>query len=154
MKILIVEDDPNKLGRVRECIEAEVSAATISERRSYQSGLKAILESPPDVIVLDMAMPTYDVTPAEKGGRPRPFGGRDILAQMKRRKVEVDVIVLTQYETFGEGAEQRSLQQLHSQLRREFPNNYLGVVFYHPAETDWRKQLLGFLAGTRMGASQ
>lgn len=141
MKVLIVEDDSNKLTRVREFVQLQLPDSDVLERRSYQSGLKCIIDSRPQVILLDMAMPTYDVTLSEKGGRPRPFAGRDILVQMKRRHLAGCVIVVTQYETFGEGADQRSLAQLDVQLRLEFSGLYCGAVFYHAAETDWRVQL-------------
>jgi hypothetical protein len=72
-----------------------------------------------------MTMPTYDVTPSERGGRTRVFGGREILRAIARRKLPARVIVVTQFESFGEGKQKKTLSELSQELRRDFPDNYV-----------------------------
>lgn len=142
MRILIVEDDLNKLHHLEQCLLVEYADAEIIQARSYQSGLKAALQTAPNFIVLDMTLPTYDVSTTESGGRPRPFAGREILSEVARKMKHGKVIVVTQFETFGEGIQKKTLVELDAELRGSFPELYIGAVYYHPAQSDWKMRLL------------
>jgi len=141
MTVLIVEDDENKALQLRDFVLLKVKGAELREARSYQSGLRAAIRSRPDLILLDMSMPTYDLSPSEPGGRPRAFAGRDILLELKRKKLPIKVIIVTQFERFGEGDETTTLDELKESLKRESIPNYVGSVYYHPARSDWREEL-------------
>jgi len=141
MNIIIIEDDPNKLRQLEELVRFQLPQAEIASRRSYQSGLREVLRGLADFVVLDMTMPTYDVSPTEKGGRTRVYAGREILREISRRKIAARVIVVTQFETFGEGALKKTLAELRGELMRDFPGTYVDSVFYHPAQTAWRDRL-------------
>jgi len=141
MNILIIEDDPNKLLQLTDCVRGLVVGADIVTTKSYQSGLREAVLRVPDVIVLDMSMPTYDVTPVERGGKIRPFAGREILHQLKRRSVHTRVVVVTQFERFGDGSDVMTLDALGTSLREEFADQYLGTVFYQPGHDEWREAL-------------
>jgi len=146
MLIVIVEDDENKRKQLVKCIQGLLPKSEIVERQSYQSGLKEIVLSSPDIVILDMSMPTYDVTPKDKGGRTRAYAGRDILDEIVRRGLEVPIIVVTQYETFGEPDDQKSLEQLKTELQQNYPNIYRGAVYYQPAQSDWKNALENLIA--------
>lgn len=141
MRILVVEDDPNKLRQLMTIITSEFPDAIREEQRSYQSGLKAALLDTPDVIILDMTMPTFDVGGKEKGGRERRYAGRQVLHQLHRKGVHAKVIVVTQFERFGEGEELITLDELETELRTLFPNNYVKTIFYQAADSQWMGQL-------------
>lgn len=83
MNFLIIEDDDNKIKQICEFLLSKYPTALLTTRRSYQSGLKEIINHKPyDLIFLDMSMPTFDVTPNNSGGRFRTYAGRDILEEM------------------------------------------------------------------------
>ncbi|QDT44621.1 hypothetical protein Pan241w_47340 [Gimesia alba] len=88
MLTVIIEDDENKRKQLVNFVKELLPSSEITERRSYQSGLKEILGSTPDLVLLDMSMPTFDVTPKDKGGRTRAYAGRDILEEIDRRLLE------------------------------------------------------------------
>lgn len=142
MKILIVEDDQNKLNQLEEYIEASFVDCSTTSRRSYQSGLKEIVKENYDLIILDMSMPTFDVSPHNKEGRLRTYGGEEIITQMKARKIPTPVIVVTQFETFGEGKNVTSLKELMGRLETNYSHIYKGTVYYNPALNSWRDDLL------------
>jgi CheY-like chemotaxis protein len=145
MKVLVVDDDPNKVKQLRECVSDLLPQAEVVHRRSYQSGLKAALFERPDIIVLDMTMPTYDVGGKETGGRERRYAGQQILRQLKRKMAESRAVVVTQFEQFGEGDQLVTLEELSRNLTQEFGEYFLGTVFYQAGDTHWRevmKQLL------------
>jgi CheY-like chemotaxis protein len=141
MKIVIVEDDVNKSSQLHEQVCQMFPSAQCEECRSYRSGLKRIVEERPSLVILDMSMPTFDVGPKDKGGRTRAFGGKDILEEMRRRRIVARVVVVTQFETFGEGAQKKTLNELQGELKAEFAELYVGTVYYHPAHSNWRLEL-------------
>lgn len=145
MKILIIEDDQNKLKQISEFITQQFPDTQIVARFSYNSGIKEIFRMNHDIILLDMTMPTFDISPHEVGGRPRIYGGKDILRQMERRKINIPAIIVTQFEKFGEGSNTKSLSDLCEELEREHKNNYLGYVYYNAALDEWKDDLKNIL---------
>jgi DNA-binding NarL/FixJ family response regulator len=141
MKVLIVEDDEFKLTQLARFVALSLPDARIVERRSYQSGMKEALEGSPDVILLDMNLPNFDITATEGGYETLFFAGRDILLEIKRLLIPSLVIVVTQFDTFGEGPEATTLEELKQRLAEQFPQNYLETIYYHPAQEDWKTKL-------------
>lgn len=141
MRILLVDDDENKAREISAFVTAEFPHDALSIRRSYQSGLKEILVSPPDVVLLDMTMPNYDVGPRESGGRERRYAGKEVLRQIERRHISLKAIVVTQYEQFEEDGIVVTLKELVQQLESDFPSCFLGAVFYQAANTAWMDEL-------------
>lgn len=146
MDVLIVDDDFNKMRQLSSFIRKEFPDAQVEERRSYQSGLKTALLNTPDIILLDMTMPTYDVGGKEKGGRERRYAGFQVLKQLHRKGIRTSVIIVTQFERFGEGEELITLDELREQLAKEFDTNYVCTVFYQAADSRWMDQLRQVLA--------
>ncbi|WP_321794741.1 response regulator [Caballeronia sp. J97] len=141
MNILVVEDDDNKRKQLTDYLREAYPDCVCTETRSYQSGLKAMLQSRYDVVFLDMTMPTFDRTPAEGGGRIRPFAGRDILAQVSSRRIRQPIIVFTMFEVLGEGESQVTANELDRQLKDTYCDNYLGLASYSAASSDWKDRV-------------
>jgi CheY-like chemotaxis protein len=140
MKVLLVEDDEDKREQLREFLSSELSAE-VTEARSRQSGIHALLKDSFDLIVLDMSMPTFDITPTEDGGRPQAYAGRDILHQMDRYAITTKVVVVTQFDRFGQSEDEITLLELDKQLEGAFPDNYLGAVYYNVSYAGWQESL-------------
>ena len=129
-KILLVEDDEEKHLELLPFAQQELKA-DVTLARSRQSGVAALLRDHFDLILLDMTMPTYDVTPVvEDGGRSQAYAGRDILQQMERRGISTKVIVVTQFDRFGQAEDEITLEALDAQLEAAFPDIYVGAVYY------------------------
>lgn len=143
--VLIVEDDPNKEAAIRSAILSTFPELRIEVRRSYQSGLAFAITEKPQIVLLDMTLPTWQDPNQDASGRARPFGGEEILRRLRKRGVRTRAIVVTQFESFGEGPEAKSLGALDAALRRDYPNLYCGYVFYEPTGTSWRGPLLDYL---------
>lgn len=141
MKILLIEDDEDKredlLSFVKENLTENVTVA-----RSIQSGKKALSEEEFDLILLDMTIPTFDISPTEEGGRTQAFGGRLILSQMIRKRILTKVVVVTLFDLFGRGDEEISLTELNNQLKDNFPQIYCGAVQYSVRMIGWKEELL------------
>lgn len=141
MKVLIVEDDDDKRSELASFIEGYYAVDSIDTARSFQSGLKRIFELKPDLVLLDMTMPNFDRSITDDGGRPHPFAGREILRQMQRARVRIPVLVVTQFDRFGEEMDYTTLPQLKAELKSQFPN-YLGAVQFKGNIDDWKPAIV------------
>jgi CheY-like chemotaxis protein len=139
MKVLIVDDDNNKLGQISQLLTEILQDAEFLVARSYQGGLREVVRNTPDMMVLDMSMPTFD--PAGGNSRWRPFAGRDVLREMQRHRIYIPVVIVTQFENFGDGTGEKTLEELKAELARDFPLQYAGTVYYNAAQSQWKREL-------------
>jgi CheY-like chemotaxis protein len=105
----------------------------------------AIVRTRPAIVLLDMSVPTFDVSEREDGGTPQRLGGRDILRQLQERGLPVPCLVITQFDSFGDGKNSLTAEQLDRQMAAEHPDTYLGMVGYDPASSGWMDALLSKL---------
>lgn len=143
MKGLLIEDDPDKAGVILRFLNENFFYLEMVHRMSYQSGLKEIFCNTFKFILLDMSLPSYDQGSGSFSGKPRNFGGRDILKEMKRYNKESQVKIITQYNDFDGGL--ISMKDLDQQLTVTYPNLYKGYIFYKSNKTEWEKELHFFL---------
>ncbi|MDC7724271.1 response regulator [Priestia megaterium] len=141
MNILIIEDDPNKKKQLIDFLQDMMNIESIKCKSSYKSGLKEIVSNNYNLILLDMSMPTFDITAAESGGKPMPFAGKEILRQMKRRGIRIPTIVVTQFDKFGDFEKSLKLEELKEELKKEYTGIYIDTVYYNPASSGWRENL-------------
>ena len=121
MRILLVEDDQNKRDRISAFVAGTLQTASLVCTLSYRSAVDKIVSQPWDFILLDMTLPTYDITEHEDGFQIEAFAGTNVLREMKRRQINIPTVVVTQFETLGDGAEKMSLAQLQKHLEAEYP---------------------------------
>lgn len=138
MHILLIEDDQNKRQQLMQIFGTR---HTVESCGSYRSGLTACLTLSPNLLILDMTLPTYDYSGGEYGGRIRHFGGRDILKELSRRRIYIPTIVVTGFDVIGDGNENYNLRELETCLRESFPESFRGIVHYAVSEVQWRDEL-------------
>lgn len=93
-----------------------------------------------------MSLPTFDVNGQEDGGRPRTFGGKEIFRYMHRWQIRSPVIVITQFDHFGQGADEVTLADLTASLTIESKGLLSGVVHYNNSIDEWKKTLLELMS--------
>ena len=139
MKILIVENDSIKSNQVLSFLNDDLnfSVENITVKRSFQSGLEAILTMPFDLLILDMSIPTFDITATDDGGETLDRGGEIILQEMEREEISIQALILTQYEEF----DNVSLEEIDNELRVQYSDFYLGCIYYNISEDKWQNEL-------------
>ncbi|MCB5196385.1 response regulator [Deefgea salmonis] len=145
MKILLVEDDYDKRERIINHINFVTNnEAAIISKESLRSGLRAVIEEKEiDLLLLDMSMPSFDISAADPlGGEPESFAGYEIMAQMKLRRINTPVVVVTQYKSFENGAV--SLDELILGFSKEY-SFFKGCIYYNSATEDWKAEILSYL---------
>lgn len=155
MRILIIEDDEDKLNAILGTLRKDFPGCVIDIARSFGSGLRAVISnsSQINVVLLDMSMPNFDVTPEEpSGGNPEPFAGRELLAQMRLREINVPAIVVTMFDSFGDKDVRISLNELVEELKANFSPPYKATIYYDSRQEGWRTALRDEII-TVMGAT-
>ena len=142
MKLILIEDDQHKSNQIINFINESFNETLIELKRSYQSGLRELLTEDFDLILLDMQLPNFDIKPGEDGYKFRKLAGIDILRELTRKKKKCKVVVVTQFETFGEGEFYIDLANLKQIMKSEFSSIYIETIFYSPDNSLWQKELL------------
>ena len=143
-KILIVEDDEDKLATLIKFINVEFPTFSVDTARSFISGLRLIADTSKcySGILLDMTMPNYDPSITDPGGgKPEKFAGEDLLAQMKLRKIEIPTIIVTMFDKHGDEPNRLTLEQLSERLTEKFSPTFRGLTYYSLSESGWRNSL-------------
>lgn len=139
MNILIVEDNQKKLKNLKSWAGNNISNAVIEEAISYTSGVRKIYEGDWDLILLDMSLPTYDITPQEQGGDKKPLAGKEIMRRMIFRNINTPVIIVTQFETFGD--KEISIKFLNEEFEKDYSSIWKGTINYDEIKMTWVEEL-------------
>lgn len=144
-RLLIIEDNDSKLNRLRQFCEENLQGYDVEDRRSYNSALSEVVHHGRtyDLILLDVSMNTYDISPEEADGEQEPLAGSNILRFMKLRKIQVPVIVVTMYESFVDGIK---IDKLDEGFREKYAEFYKGFVYYSLRNEDWITRLKELIA--------
>lgn len=137
MKILIVEDNHDKRKNIKLFFQKRIEDVSFGEAKSYSSGISEIYGRRWDLMILDMSLPTYDITHTETGGEMKPVAGKEILRRMQNRKINTPVIIVTQFDVFGE--KQVSLNSLNEEFRKKYSDIWQGTVSYD--KPNWQIEL-------------
>ena len=133
MQILLIEDNSNKLKQIKRVLTEIHPESNIEEAYSFNSGVRKVYENKWNLIILDMSLPTYDITHTESGGDKKPVAGKNIMKRMLNRKIIVPVVIITQFETFDD--DRISLNSLNAEFQDGFKEIWKGTVFY--GNDDW-----------------
>lgn len=143
MKILLVEDQPDKREQIKDFIINEISSSyEIVDKESLRGALKEICNNNKyDLILLDMSMPNFDPKHGNNADcSPESFAGRELLEQLELRSINIPVIVITQYSSFEGGT--ISLEDLTCDLKCKYGNNFLGSIYFNSTTDVWKDNFL------------
>src|SRR6478672_2470295 len=98
LKLLIIEDDKEKIVRLQELFKGN----DLVIRESFQRGVLELKtnHSEYDFLILDMTIPLWEKGNNDLGGNYEQFGGEKVLMEMKRRKLFLSTILFTMFDIF------------------------------------------------------
>ncbi|MGJ4899828.1 response regulator [Bradyrhizobium sp. HKCCYLS3070] len=138
----MVEDEAPKRERLLQFLKDQWVDAVVRTAKSVRSAISDIQGATPQLLLLDMSLPTFDIGPDEPGGRPQGFGGIEVMRYVDLFEIKLPIIVVTAYEAFSrDGGGALNHDDLDQQLRVEHPENYRGLVYYNSLFSDWKTQL-------------
>lgn len=141
MKIAIIDDSKYKVEGLRTFVESHWPSIKVCDARSFQTGMKLLEEERPDIILMDMTLPTSEGPGGRLDGRTRMFGGRQLMSEIEFLELECRVIIVTQFEEFPDASGTIDLQTLLLGVARQFPRYFAGGVFYGSVDTVWASEL-------------
>jgi CheY-like chemotaxis protein len=144
LKILLVEDDEPKLSAISDFLAASYDSVELTTARSLSSGMSILDKEKFDMAILDMSLPTYDLARDKAGGgEPQGFGGRDLLRLIEAESPSTLAVVITQYPNFEASSRSgsKTLDELGQELKSEFGDQFLGIVYYSGKQGRWRSEL-------------
>lgn len=139
--VLLVEDEKPKRTHIKTFLDSIIEEVEIKQAKSVNSALIILEDKLPDILLLDMSLPTFDISDGETGGRPQGFGGIEVLRHMMLAELICPTIVITGYEAFSRGEDPVNLSQLKTELELEFPNLIKGLIHYNPTFAGWKEEL-------------
>lgn len=137
MNFILVEDDEYKANQIKEFLKDFNNDVII--KKSFKTGMQAITSLDCDIVLLDMTIPSFEISPEHPFSRSRKYGGRDILNEMYRKELKIPAIVITQYKIFDDG--EKSLDDLDKELSESYPEIYKGIIYYNASILDWQDKL-------------
>lgn len=138
MRVLLVEDEDPKRDAILNCITKAFPEFKVEYARSVRTAIASIRADKPDLLLLDMSLPTFDIAQGEPGGRPQGFGGIEIMRFIEMQEIELPTIVITGYEAFPKANGQRiGVDALQKEFISDFPNFFRGLIYYDPIAGVW-----------------
>lgn len=140
MNILLVEDEEHKttdlINRLRK---AGFGEGQITVTRSVREAVLAVLDTDYDLLVLDMALPTFSkIRPDEGGGGvAQAVGGVEVLRALSSCGKSTKVIVVTQYPEVIVNGEKLKLQNVGKAISTRYNQRALGAVLYSYNSPKW-----------------
>lgn len=143
--ILLVEDEGHKREHITRLVTETLCDSTIKSVKSVKSALDFIDDTVPDLILLDMSLPTYEIADRERGGRPQGYGGKEILRYLVMEEQKIPTVVITGYDAFPDSGGAVGLETLKEELFSEFPEILQAVLRYDSTFPEWRDELTQIL---------
>jgi CheY-like chemotaxis protein len=145
MKVLIVDDSDYKVRDLKETVLEANPTADVRIVTAFNPALMAIIDFKPHLVLLDMSIPTFDANCGGSSGRVRPFGGRDLLRELRDWSPTSRAVIITQFDRFPEGGKTKLRDDLMKELRQEWPLQFLEGLFYDATGGKWRDALRDIL---------
>lgn len=145
MKILLVEDEYPKRQNILNFLNSLSVELEIRNAYSANSALDEVEEEIPDLMILDMSLPTFDISDNDNGGRPQGFGGEEVLRMLLIQKILCKTIVITGYESFlKDDGLPLDIDKLKGSLQKDFSEYIVDVIHYNSTNDSWKSPLKNY----------
>ncbi|MEE2026109.1 response regulator [Alkalimonas mucilaginosa] len=140
MKILIAEDNATKANQIRELLllQLKIDPADLTFTTNKEETLKILTTQEFNFLILDMSLPRYSSDLDDI----KHLAGKDILIFMRHRRKLIPTVVVTQHDVFGHHNSQISLENLSSELMKDFSNFLFGVLTWDSSSEHWKDELV------------
>jgi CheY-like chemotaxis protein len=141
LKILIIEDDSHKIDDLSRFISELGDQYSYLIKKSVREAVMEVINNDHDIIILDMALPTFNQADKASGGISQPQGGLEIIRTLKSIKKNMDVIIFTQYPDIEIDGKFQSINNSVDILSKRYKCNIIGAIHYKYDDLIWKKKL-------------
>lgn len=144
--ILLVEDDEYKASDLSGVAMSVSTSIELVRAPSVTSALRAIAHNTFALVILDMSLPTFDLSGPGGGGSPEGQGGVEVLRLASRLKNDSPFVVVTQYPDIDINGKEVALAQAASALSMLFNVNVKDCLLYDFEDDNWRDPLKNIIS--------
>lgn len=138
MNILIVEDDSYKYSKLSSFLSEIFNHATLFHKDSVHSSIIYIRENNPDLIILDMSLPSHSLQPGQGSPVSMPAGGIEIIMEIKMLgKIDIPIIVVTQYPDVEIEDEYYTIDDSQDVISDLYGIENISVIHYDNDTIEW-----------------
>jgi CheY-like chemotaxis protein len=149
MRILLVEDEEHKRDEMKQCVQ-EVHGFPPELVDGVSTAVLRVMETDYDLIILDMALPTFGDSADDKNkGHDQAQGGIEILRALKLAKKSTKVIIVTQYPDFYIGGNKVKLKDSPKVILDKYNQNVIGAILYHYKSKSTLQRIMSILRNCR-----
>lgn len=139
--ILIIEDDNHKIDDLSDFISSLGSGYTYSIQRSVREAVMEVMRNDFDLIILDMALPTFNQADKSSGGMSQPQGGLEVIRTLKSMRKKTKVVIFTQYPDIEIDGEFHSIDESIKFLSERYKCDVVGAIHYQYENLNWKEKL-------------
>lgn len=151
MRVLLVEDEGPKRQHIQQFCAEVFAEVVLDWTGSVRGAIDSLEHTTPDLVLLDMSLPTFQIGSKEKGGRPQGTGGIEVIRFVEMMELAIPIVVVTAYPAISVEGKQHTLEEIDEILKTDHPENYKGLVYFNSVYSTWRGDLERFLK--ELGAS-
>ena len=149
MKVLLIEDEPHKNSDLMAAIGRVFGKkAEVTLCKAVKDGYMAAFEREFDVVILDMALPTFPED-GDAAGLAQASGGMEIVRLLAKRRVSSKVIIVTQYPEVIINNTIVKLSELSEYVSSRYGLPLSGCVLYSFDDAGWQVKLMGILEAAK-----
>lgn len=146
MNILIVEDDSYKYSKIVALLHERFPDATLIHQDSVHGAVIYLREHTPDLLILDMSLPSHSLLAGQGSPVSMPAGGIEIIMELKiLGKTHIPIIVVTQYPDVEIEDEYYSINESRSIITEFYGIGQISVIYYDNDSTEWIEKFRGSL---------
>lgn len=149
MKILLIEDEQHKREEIGDYI-SEFGDGTIEVNRavSVHDAVQCVRASEYDLIILDMALPTFTTSAQNPdSGLDQALGGLEVLRALKMNGTKSRIAIVTQYPEIRVGAQRFKLRMAQKVLSQRYGQDVIAAIPYKYKSASNRTRILDLLRG-------
>ncbi len=131
-KILLIEDEVHKKEELSGYLNEFITPVPqLDIEGSVRSAVVAVTDNDYDLIILDMALPTFS-TDADNydGGRDQALGGIEILRTLKNLRKRATIIIVTQWPDISVEGKRTKLRHARTVLSKKYEQNVEAALLY------------------------
>ena len=142
MNIFIVEDDSYKYSKVLALLEKLFPAGNFTHRDSVHGAIIYLRGFSPDLIILDMSLPSHSAIAGQGSPVSMPAGGIEIIMELKiLKKTDIKIIILTQYPNVEIEYEYYSIAESEKIISELYGIHDVSVIYYDNDSSEWSENL-------------
>lgn len=140
MRVLLIEDEEHKAVDLTERLLASgVEKSNLVHVSGVRQAVLEVMKNQFDLIVVDMALPTFTASNDEGsgGGTAQAVGGIEILRALENAALKPRIIIVTQYPDIIVSGKRIKLSQAGRVLSQKYGQSVLGAVLYSYKTPEW-----------------